>query len=258
MNNPYAHAYLAKSRDEVVVEYAPLVKRIATRLGARLPEGMSLDDIIQAGMIGLLDAIEKYETGHDAQFRTYAEFRIRGAMLDELRSCDWIPRSVRENAHKISHAHLDLVHSLGRMPTEQEMAQKLGISLGEYHELLMKSRAIPLVNIEDIHPQGEGDHGSFLEVLEDPFAKNPLDELSLREVAERLRVGIDALPEKEKMVLSLYYDEDLNLKEIGQVLGITESRVCQLRTQSVARLRSLLADSASSELLEKMLTKRES
>ncbi len=257
MNNPYAqHAYQAKSREEVVLEYAPLVKHIANRLAARLPSNLQVDDLVQAGMIGLLDAIEKYDPRREAQFRTYAEFRIKGAMLDDLRAGDWIPRSVRSNADRLQQAIVALMAELGRRPDEFEIAAKLGLSLAEYHELLLKSRAIPLLQIEDLNAYRDDDDGNIFDVLEDAAINNPLDTLSLHDLQERLAGAIAGLPEKEQLVLSLYYDEDLNLKEIGEVLGITESRVSQIRTQAIVRLRAALESIASHELLEAAIEHR--
>ena len=257
MNNPYAqHAYQAKSREEVVLDYAPLVKHIANRLAARLPANLQVDDLVQAGMIGLLDAIEKYDPGREAQFRTYAEFRIKGAMLDDLRAGDWIPRSVRSNADRLQHANVALMAELGRRPDEFEIAEKLGLSLAEYHDLLLKSRAIPLLQIEDLNAYRDDDDGNIFDVLEDAAINNPLDTLSLQVLQERLAGAIAGLPEKEQLVLSLYYDEDLNLKEIGEVLGITESRVSQIRTQAIVRLRAALESIASHELLEAAIEHR--
>lgn len=258
MSHPYAQsAYTGKSREEVVLEYAPLVRQIANRLAARLPDSLDRDDLIQAGMIGLLDAMEKYDSRREAQFRTYAEFRIRGAMLDDLRAGDWVPRSVRENAEKIGAAMHRLTQTLGRLPEEAEIAAQLNISLAEYHDLLLKSRAIPLLSIEDLqHHADEGDMGNIFDVLEDPHCSNPLEALDLHELQARLSKALQALPQKEQLVLSLYYDEGLNLKEIGQVLGLTESRVSQLRTQAILRLRNALAPAASLDALETWLTKR--
>lgn len=257
MNNPYAqHAYQAKSREEVVLEYAPLVKHIANRLAARLPDNLQVDDLVQAGMIGLLDAIEKYDPSREAQFRTYAEFRVKGAMLDDLRAGDWIPRSVRSNADRMQQAIVALMAELGRRPDEFEIAAKLGLSLAKYHELLLKSRAIPLLQIEDLNAYRDDDDGNIFDVLEDAAINNPLDTLSLQDLQERLASAIAGLPEKEQLVLSLYYDEDLNLKEIGEVLGITESRVSQIRTQAIVRLRAALKSIASHELLEAAIEHR--
>ncbi|HEX9844148.1 MAG TPA: RNA polymerase sigma factor FliA [bacterium] len=258
MNNPYSRqAYHGKSREEVVLEYAPLVRHIANRLAARLPENLIREDLIQAGMIGLLDAIEKYDSGREAQFRTYAEFRIKGAMLDDLRASDWVPRTVREHADRISKAHTELAARLGRAPEEIEIAERMGLSLEDYHSLLLKARAVNLLSLEDLSPAGDdGDRGDIFDVLEDPFASDPLEALSLQDMKRRLVQAIHDLPEKEQLVLSLYYDEGLNLKEIGSVLGITESRASQIRTQSITRLRSAVRELSSPAALEALLEKR--
>jgi RNA polymerase sigma factor for flagellar operon FliA len=258
MANPYAQrAYLGKTREEVVLEYAPLVRQIANRLAARLPETLDRNDLVQAGMIGLLDAIEKYDSRREAQFRTYAEFRIRGAMLDDLRAGDWVPRSVRDNADRIGAAMKALTVVLGRVPNDVEIARRLGLTLADYHELLLKSRAVPLLSIEDLHrPSEDGDGGNVFDVLEDPFCGDPLDALSLKDLHQRLAHAIRGLPEKERLVLSLYFDEGLNLKEIGQVLGLTESRVSQIRTQAILRLRAELQTVASPEALDHLLGMR--
>ena len=257
MNNPYAqHAYKAKSREEVVLEYAPLVKHIANRLAARLPDSLLVDDLIQAGMIGLLDAIEKYDPGREAQFRTYAEFRIKGAMLDDLRAGDWIPRSVRETADRLEHAHQTLLAKLGRRPDESELAGQLNVSLAEYHELLRKSRAIPLIQIEDLKSSHREADSNIFDVLEDPSFTSPLEALSLHDLKDQLAGAIRELPEKEQLVLSLYYDEELNLKEIGEVLHITESRVSQIRTQAIIRLRAALKQALSLDLIEAAFERR--
>ena len=258
MANPYAQrSYLGKSREEVVLEYAPLVRQIANRLAARLPETLDRDDLIQAGMIGLLDAIEKYDSRREAQFRTYAEFRIRGAMLDDLRAGDWVPRSVRENADRVGQAMRDLTQTLARVPDDIEIAQRLGLSLPDYHRLLIKSRAVPVLSVEDLQrPNEEGDAHNAFDVLEDPFCADPLDALSLKDLHQRVADAIRALPEKERLVLSLYYDEGLNLKEIGEVLGLTESRVSQIRTQAILRLRADLKSVASPQALDRLLDKR--
>jgi RNA polymerase sigma factor for flagellar operon FliA len=258
MNNPYSRqAYRGKTREEVVVEYAPLVRHIANRLAARLPENLDRDDLVQAGMIGLLDAIEKYDSGREAQFRTYAEFRIKGAMLDDLRASDWVPRTVREHADRISRAHTELAAALGRAPKENEIADRLGLTLDDYHDLLLKARAINLLSLEDLAPASEeGDRADIFDVIEDPFATDPLEALSLQDMKRKLVQAIQELPDKEQLVLSLYYDEGLNLKEIGAVLGITESRASQIRTQSIARLRAGLSGISSPGALEILLTKR--
>ncbi len=258
MNNPYAqYAYQGKSREELVLEYAPLVKQIANRLAARLPDNLDRQDLIQAGMIGLLDAIEKYDPGKETQFRTYAEFRIRGAMLDDLRATDWIPRSVRENAGRVGAAIKRLQSELGRQPEEHEIADGLDMPLAEYHQLLLKSRAVPLLSLDDLGTFGnEENSGTIFDVLEDPSCTDPLDTLSLYDLQERLSEAISNLPDKEQLLLSLYYDEELNLKEIGAVLGITESRASQIRTQSIMRLRGALKDTAPTEVIDHLLERR--
>jgi len=259
MNNPYSQqAYRGKSREEVVLEYAPLVRHIANRLAARLPESLDRDDLIQAGMIGLLDAIEKYDCGREAQFRTYAEFRIKGAMLDDLRAVDWVPRTVREHADRITKAHTALAAELGRAPDEAEIADRLGMSLEDYHRLLLKARALNLLSLDDLSAGmgDDGDRGNIFDVLEDPFATDPLEALSLQDMKRRLVDAIMELPDKEQLVLSLYYDEGLNLKEIGAVLGIPESRASQIRTQSIVRLRAAVRELGSPELLDILLDKR--
>lgn len=258
MNNPYSRqAYRGKTREEVVLDYAPLVRHIANRLAARLPENLDREDLIQAGMIGLLDAIEKYDCGREAQFRTYAEFRIKGAMLDDLRASDWVPRTVREHADRIAKAHTALAASLGRAPEENELADGLGLSLEDYHALLLKARAINLLSLEDLAPgSDDGDRGDIFDVLEDPYVSDPLEALSLQDMKQRLADAIRALPDKEQLVLSLYYDDGLNLREIGAVLGITESRASQIRTQSIARLRAAVRDISSPATLESLLEKR--
>jgi len=258
MKNPYARqAFQGKSREDLALEYAPLVRHIANRLAARLPSNLQRDDLIQAGMIGLLDAIEKYDSGREAQFRTYAEFRIKGAMLDDLRAVDWVPRSVREQADRIGKANNELSSRLGRHAEDDEIADHLGLSLTEYHELLFKARAVNLLSIEDLAPHSdEGDMGDIFDVLEDPLISNPLETLSLNDLKARLIQAIGDLPEKEKLVLSLYFDEGLNLKEVGEVLGITESRASQIRTQAMIRLRAEVRDVTTPAHLETLLEKR--
>ena len=258
MNNPYAQAaYQGKSKEALVIEYAPLVKQVANRLAARLPDNLQVQDLIQAGMIGLLDAIEKFDPKREILFRTYAEFRIKGAMLDDLRACDWIPRSVRKQADQVGQAITQLQSQLGRQPDEAEIAEQLGLGLEEYHELLLKSKTAPLVSLDNMGiSSGEREQGNIFDILEDPTCDDPLDALSLQDMQERLTAAIEQLPEKEKLLLSLYYDEELNLKEIGLVLGITESRVSQIRTQSIMRLRAALRYTTAIEVVDRLLDRR--
>jgi len=220
--------------DHLVVSYAPLVKRIAYQLMAKLPASVEVEDLIQNGMMGLLDAINRYEEGMGAQFETYAVQRIRGAMLDGLRDNDWVPRSLRRDMRRIESAIHMLEQQNGRSPSETELAEALGMPLAEYQQMLQEARGHQLVYFDDfVHEEGE----DYLERHLGEHESNPLDLLETADTRSVLVKAIEALPEREKLVMALYYDEELNLREIGEVLGVTESRVCQLHSQAVARLR---------------------
>ena len=222
-------------RDQLVTHYAPLVKRIAYHLMAKLPASVQVDDIIQNGMIGLLDAISRYEEGLGAQFETYAVQRIRGAMLDGLRENDWLPRSLRRDMRRIEGAIHELEQLHGRPPTERELAAAMDMELADYQKMLQDARGHQLVYFEDFT---EGNDDDFLERHAVGHEGDPLDALLDQNMRNVLVEAIDDLPEREKLVMGLYYEEDLNLREIGEVLGVSESRVCQLHSQAVARLRS--------------------
>ena len=222
-------------KNQLVTQYAPLVKRIAYHLMAKLPASVQVDDIIQNGMLGLLDAISRYEEGLGAQFETYAVQRVRGAMLDGLRENDWLPRSLRRDMRRIEAAIHALEQQFGRQPTERELAESLGMPLAEYQKMLQEARGYQLVYFEDFTDEGDEDY------LERHFVGNagdPLEILMDAGIRAQLVKAIEDLPEREKTVMGLYYEEDLNLREIGEVLGVSESRVCQLHSQAVARLRS--------------------
>ncbi|HTH93653.1 MAG TPA: RNA polymerase sigma factor FliA [Rhodocyclaceae bacterium] len=227
-------------KQELVVQYAPLVKRIAYHLMARLPSSVQVDDLIQNGMLGLLDACARFEDGQGAQFETYAVQRIRGAMLDGLRENDWVPRSVRRDMRRVETAMLQLEHQHGRQPTETELAAALDMPLAEYQRLLGDARGHQLLSLEDLG--GVGDDEEFLDRHETGTTQDPLSLLLEDDLRAVLVRGINALPEREKLVMSLYYEEELNLREIGEVLEVTESRVCQLHSQAIARLRAQVLD----------------
>lgn len=228
-------------KDQLIARYAPLVKRIAYHLMAKLPASVQVDDIIQNGMLGLLDAINRYEDGLGAQFETYAVQRIRGAMLDGLRENDWLPRSLRREMRRIETAVHDLEQRNGRQPTERELAESLGMSLNDYQKMLQEARGYQLVYFEDFVEEEDDD---FLERHLVGDGADPLSLLEDRNMREILVHAIEDLPDREKMVMGLYYEEDLNLREIGEVLGVSESRVCQLHSQAIARLRSRIAGGA--------------
>ncbi len=227
-------------KDEIIIEYAPLVKYIAQKIAARLPSNIELDDLISCGVIGLMDAIEKFDPSRDNKFKTYAEFRIRGAILDELRAQDWVPRSVREKAKIVERALQKLEVELGRPATDEEMCKELAISQDEYYDLLNKAKSISLLNIDDSASFNRGDKKLMMGLMENSKMSNPFHAVSYKNSKEIIKEGIRSLPEKQRLVLSLYYYEDLNLKDIGQVLNVTESRISQLHTQAILKLRSKL------------------
>lgn len=229
-------------KSHLVEAYAPLVKRIAYHLMAKLPASVQMDDLIQNGMLGLLDAIGRYEDGLGAQFETYAVQRIRGAMLDGLRENDWLPRSMRRDMRRIESAIHSLEQQHGRQPTEIELAASLEMPLADYQRMLQDARGYQLVHFEDF-TDGEGE--DYFERHLGEHESNPLDLLEAANMRSTLVRAIEELPEREKLMMALYYDEELNLREIGEVLGVSESRVCQLHSQAVARLRSRILGGAA-------------
>lgn len=228
-------------RERLIVEYAGLIKFIAQKIAARLPANIELDDLISSGVIGLMDAIEKYDSSRDNKFKTYAEFRIRGSILDELRSQDWVPRSVREKAKILERAYSKIEQEKGRQATDEEACIELGMTTDQYHELINEVRSVSLLSYDDLSNlsnadkrsiHGGGDHGSR--------SPTPFNEVSLASLKSLVSEAIEDLPEKQRLVLSLYYYEDLNLKEIGRVLDVTESRVSQLHSQAIFKLKARL------------------
>jgi RNA polymerase sigma factor for flagellar operon FliA len=226
-------------KEQCLKEYAPLVKRIAHFMMLKLPNSVQVDDLIQAGMIGLLDAAGRYDELRGAQFETYASQRIRGAMLDELRGSDWLPRSMRSDMRLIESAISRAQQRLGKSPAESEIAKELDISLQDYQQLLQESRGAQLMYFEDFH---NDDGEDFFERYETDGKSNPLELLKDERFRDALIKAIGNLPERERLLMGLHYEQDMNLREIGEVLGVGESRVCQLHSQAVGRLRSMLED----------------
>lgn len=227
----------SSDKEQYIKEYAPLVKRIAYHLMAKLPSSVSVDDIIQAGMMGLLEAVGRYDELRGAQFETFASQRIRGAMLDELRQSDWLPRSLRRDMRRIEAALSKLQQRMGRAPSESEIAGELGMALADYQQMLYESRGAQLLYYEDFHGDGDED---FLDRFNLDGGSNPLELLQDERFREALIGAIGDLPERERMLMGMHYEQDMNLREIGEVMGVSESRVCQLHGQAVARLRSML------------------
>ncbi|MDD2713991.1 MAG: RNA polymerase sigma factor FliA [Simplicispira sp.] len=235
--------YTAKGqldRDALIRQHVPLVRRLAHHMIAKLPPNIELDDLIQVGMIGLTEALTRYEAAQGVQFETYATQRIRGAMLDELREGDWMSRSSRKSQKDIEKAVRCVEQKFGRSPLESEIAEELGMTLSEYQSLLGKVRGTQLVYLEDMAHSGDDGGEGFLERHDVPDAPNADPMALLRD--QRLRASlvqaIGTLPEREQYIMGMYYEHDMNLKEIAAVLGVTESRVCQLHSQSIARLRA--------------------
>lgn len=221
-------------QEGVAARFGPMVRRAASQLAARLPANVEIDDLVQAGMIGLFDAMSRFEPGHGAQFETFAMQRVRGAMLDELRGSDWMPRSVRRSQREIERALHRAEQKLGRQPSEAEAAAEMGLPLEAYQQLLGEARGAQLLSLEDFG----GDDEESLEARIAATGGDPAGALEDGRFRQALADAIERLPERERLVMSMYYEHDLNLKEIGAVLGVTESRVSQLHSQAVARLRT--------------------
>lgn len=228
--------------DQMLRQHSGLVKKMACQLKAKLPSCVELDDLVQAGMIGLMDAIQRYEDTHGAQFETYASQRVRGAMLDELRGADWLPRGIRKNMRDIEVAVQQLEQKLGRPPTESEIAKHMNFSLEDYYDVLSDCQGHQLIYYEDFQDDDGGEH--FLDRYVDDDSSDPVKSLLESDFREALIDSIDHLPDREKILMGLYYEQELNLKEIGAIMNVSESRVCQLHSQAVARLRASMRDRA--------------
>ncbi|HEX5591841.1 MAG TPA: RNA polymerase sigma factor WhiG [Solirubrobacterales bacterium] len=230
------------ARERLVVAYSPMVKFVAGRLGAGLPSHVEDADLISYGLVGLIGAIERFEPERGIKFETFAMTRIRGAIIDELRSLDWVPRSVRSRAREIEQVQAKLEHELQRAPTEAELAAKLNMTEEELQSALLEIANSSVYALDELWTVSDssGDQVSLLDTIADEGAADPQEALATTEVKDRLTEAIGGLPEREQLVVALYYYENLTLREIGEVLGVTESRVSQLHTKAVMRLKSHL------------------
>jgi RNA polymerase sigma factor for flagellar operon FliA len=231
-------------RERLILHYAPLVKYVAGRVGVGLPPNIEQADLVSYGIFGLIDAIEKFDIHRAIKFETYAISRIRGAIIDELRAIDWIPRSIRYKAREVERAYAALEAELRRTPTEPEVAERLGIGLDELHHIFSQVSYVNVVALDELLTVGgeKGDKLSLVDTLEDTKAEDPVTAFEAEETKFLLARAINQLPEREKIVVTLYYYEGLTLAEIGRVLGVTESRICQMHTKAVLQLRAKLAE----------------
>ncbi|HSZ69998.1 MAG TPA: RNA polymerase sigma factor WhiG [Solirubrobacteraceae bacterium] len=229
-----------RARERLVVAYSPLVKYVAGRTAAGLPPHVEEADLISYGLVGLISAIERFDPSREIKFETYAITRIKGAIIDELRSMDWVPRSVRARAREIERANSKLEHRLQRAPTDVELAAELGLSDDELQDSLLAISHSSIAALDELWSVSDasGDQVSLMDTIEDPGAPDPARALDVGDMKDRIADAIARLPEREKLVIALYYYENLTLREIGEVLGVTESRISQLHTKAVLRLRS--------------------
>src|SRR5213080_88259 len=231
-------------RERLILHYSPLVKYVAGRVGVGLPPNIEQADLVSYGIFGLIDAIEKFDIERAIKFETYAISRIKGAIIDELRAIDWIPRSVRYKAREVEKAYAALEARLHRTPTEPEVAAELGIGLEDLHQIFSQVSFVNVIALDELLIVGgeRGDKLSLVDTLEDTKAEDPVQAFETEETKYLLARAINTLPEREKIVVTLYYYEGLTLAEIGQVLGVTESRICQMHTKAVMQLRSRMSD----------------
>lgn len=230
------------SKDKLLVEYAHLVKYITARIAMNLPKTVDSNDLISAGIMGLIRAVETFEPERGFKFETYAGHKIRGAILDELRAQDWVPRSVRQKSRDLQKVYAKLENELGRSPYDDEVCEAMGITVEEYEEMLAEVTPTTILSLEEAMPDRESESKEIrlIDTIEDPGSENPLKEMGFNEVKNILKDAIADLPEKEKLVVALYHYEELTLKEIGVVLDITESRVSQIHSKAILKLRSKL------------------
>jgi RNA polymerase sigma factor for flagellar operon FliA len=237
-------------RDRLILTYAPLVKYVAGRLGSGLPSHVDDDDLVSYGLLGLIGAIERYDPGRDIKFETYAISRIKGSIIDELRSMDWVPRSVRARARDIERAIAELEGKLGRAPSDAEIAKRIGSTEEELNDSLSEIGRTSIAALDELWTVSGGDQIALIDTIEDTDVPDPQAALSQTEMREAIADAIARLPEREKLVVTLYYYEELTLREIGEVLGVTESRVSQLHTKAVLRLKARLTGPAAAAPLD--------
>jgi RNA polymerase sigma factor for flagellar operon FliA len=240
-------ANAAKRREELIMEHVPLIKYHAYRLATQLPPNIEINDLINAGVLGLMDAVEKFEPSRGVKFKTYAELRIRGAMLDSLRELDWAPRSLRKKSKDLTKASQRLQQELGREANDQEISDEMGIELGELYKLTDQLKGLTIGSFYDAshkYDDDDGDQECLINYYPDGTSRSPYFAFEKEELKAILGDSIDALPRKERLVISLYYFEELTMKEIGAVLRVNESRVSQLHTKAVLRLRNKLKNSS--------------
>jgi RNA polymerase sigma factor for flagellar operon FliA len=238
-----------ENREEVIIRYSPMIKYVANRIAMRLPPHIEVDDLISVGVLGLMDAITKYDSSRGAKFKTYAEFRVRGAILDELRSLDWVPRSIRQKASAVEKVVRSLESKLRRLPEDEEVAKEMDMSLDQFYRTLDETKSVPVFSLEDLGIAKEsGEQQSLLDCLAGNADADPQTQIRLIELKEIIAKAIDTLPEKERLMVSLYYYEELTMKEIGAVLDITESRVSQIHSKAVLHLRTKLKAIIADEL----------
>jgi RNA polymerase sigma factor for flagellar operon FliA len=238
----YKANHSADAREKLILHYSPLVKYVAGRVSSGLPPSVEFGDLVSYGVFGLLDAIDKYDPDRGIKFETYAIARIKGAIIDELRADDWVPRSVRFKAREIERAYTVLESELRRIPTDEEVAEKLGVTMEEYLNLLSKMSLISLVALDELWTVSgdRPDKISLADTVEDVKVKDPSKTFEIEEMKDMIAEAINHLPERERIVVSLYYFEGLTMREIGEVLSVTESRVCQMHTKAILRLRARL------------------
>ena len=230
-----------EQRIDYIEKYSPLIKYVADRLASRLPSHISKDDLISSGILGLIDAVDKFDPSRQILFKTYAEFRIKGAMLDELRALDWVPRSIRKKSSQVEKAYQTLEAELGRPATDEEVAESMGISLEEFLKILDEVRGAAMVDVDMFrHVNQDNNRSDIFEILADEDSHDALALLGLSEVRGVVAESIQNLPEKERLVIAMYYYDELTMKEVGEVLGYTESRISQIHTKALMRLKSRL------------------